>query len=98
MISLLGATTGVTGSIIIAGNGPELPTIERLARMFEKGNPGNVVEIQWEQDSDPIELVKSGKAHLAVTVQTAQDLIAIPISWEWIPVVADSTNPAKELT
>ncbi|TLY39422.1 MAG: hypothetical protein E6K61_09610, partial [Nitrospirae bacterium] len=59
MISLLGATTGVTGSIIIAGNGPELPTIERLARVFEKGNPGNVVEIQWEQDSDPIELVKS---------------------------------------
>ncbi len=98
MISLLGATTGVTGSIIIAGNGPELPTIERLARVFEKGNPGNVVEIQWEQDSDPIELVKSGKAHLAVTGQTAQDLIAIPIAWDGIAVVVDSTNPVTEVT
>jgi phosphate transport system substrate-binding protein len=98
MIPFLDAATGVTGSIIIAGNGPELPTIERLARVFEKGNPGNVVEIQWEQDSDPIELVKSGKAHLAVTGQTAQDLIAIPIAWDGIAVVVDSTNPVKEVT
>jgi phosphate transport system substrate-binding protein len=98
MIPFLVAATGVTGSIIIAGNGPELPTIERLARVFEKGNPGNVVEIQWEQDSDPIELVKSGKAHLAVTGQTAQDLIAIPIAWDGIAVVVDSTNPVKEVT
>lgn len=107
VVSLLLATTtfrlsaaaaGISGSMIIAGNGPELPTIERLARAFEKGHLGSVVEIQWEQDSDPIELVKSGKVHLAVTGQTAPDLIAIPIAWDGIAVVVDSTNPVQEVT
>src|SRR5205809_6447427 len=96
MIPFLVATTGVTGSIIIAGKGPELLTIERLARMFEKGNPGNVVEIQREQDSHPIELVKSGKAHHAMTGQASQDLIAIPIAWYCIRVVVDFTDPANQ--
>jgi hypothetical protein len=36
--------------MIIAGNGPELPTIERLARAFEKGHLGSVVEIKEQID------------------------------------------------
>ena len=98
MAPLLVPATGTASSIIIAGNGPELPTIERLARTFEKGHLGSVVEIQWEQDSDPIELVKSGQAHLAVTGETSPDLNAIPIAWDGIAVVVDSTNPVKEVT
>jgi len=95
---LAAAAPGIAGSMIIAGNGPELPTIERLARAFEKGHLGSVVEIQWEQDSDPIELVKSGKVHVAVAGQTDPDLTAIPIAWDGIAVVVDSTNPVKEVT
>ena len=33
-----------------------------------------------------------------MTGQTAQDLIAIPIAWDGIAVVVDSTNPVKEVT
>ena len=98
MIPLLAPVTGTAASMIIAGNGPELPTIERLARVFEKRHLGSVVEIQWEQDSDPTDLVKSGEAHVAVTGQTAPDLTAIPIAWDGIAVVVDSTNPVKEVT
>ncbi|HET8579805.1 MAG TPA: substrate-binding domain-containing protein [Nitrospiraceae bacterium] len=98
MVPLLVPVTGTAGSMIIAGNGPELPTIERLARAFEKDHLGSVVEIQWEQDSDPITLVKSGEAHVAVTGQHAPDLIAIPIAWDGIAVVVDSTNPVNEVT
>ena len=97
-MGLVPATDAISGSIIIAGNGPELPVIERLVRAFEKEHLGSVAEIQWEQDSDPIKLVKSGKAHLAVTGQNAPDLSAIPIAWDGIAVVVDSTNPVKEVT
>jgi len=98
MVPLLAPVTGTAASMIIAGNGPERPTIERLARVFEKRHLGSVVEIQWEQDSDPTDLVKSGEAHVAVTGQTAPDLTAIPIAWDGIAVVVDSTNPVKEVT
>jgi len=98
MVPLLVPVTSIAGSMVIAGNGPELSTIERLARAFEKSHLGSVVEIQWDQNSDPIELVKSGEAHVAVTGQSEPDLTAIPIAWDGIAVVVDSTNPVKEVT
>jgi phosphate transport system substrate-binding protein len=86
------------GSIIIAGNGPELPTLERLARAFEKGHFGTVVEIQWDPYSDPIKLVKSGQAHLAVTGQPDPEFAETPIGWDGIAVVVYVGNPTKEVT
>jgi phosphate transport system substrate-binding protein len=92
------AVAGVSGSMIIVGNGPELPTIERLARAFEKSHLGSVVEIQWDQYSDPIAMVKSGDAHVAVTGRTDPNLAAIPIAWDGIALVVYIANPTKEVT
>ncbi|MGH7232025.1 MAG: substrate-binding domain-containing protein [Nitrospiraceae bacterium] len=89
---------GVTGSMIIAGNGPELRTIERLARAFEKAHLGTVVEIQWDQYEDPIAMVKSGEAHVAVTGRADPSLAVIPIAWDGIAVVVYIANPTKEVT
>ncbi len=105
-LSLLVATTGPVGaavtkeigSMIIVGNGPELPTIERLARAFEKGHVGSVVDIQWDQYANPVALVKSGHAQMAVTGRADPDLSATPIGWDGIAVVVYTTNPTKELT
>ena len=58
----------VAGSLVIAGNGPENATIEMLARAFEKANPRVYIDILWEDNSKPVELVKSGQAHIAVTL------------------------------
>lgn len=88
----------VAGSMIIVGNGPELPTIERLARAFERGHIGSVVDIQWDQYSDPIALVRSGQAQVAVTGRAAPNLTAAPIAWDGIAVVVYSANPTKEVT
>jgi len=95
---LLSAADAISGSITIAGNGPELPAIEQLARAFEKDHIGSVVEIRWDPSFQPIEMVKSDEAEFAVSEQTDSDLIAIPIAWDGIAVVVDFANPVKELT
>ena len=61
------ALAEVSGSLTIAGNGPELTTIEPLARAFEKANPRAYLDIIWDGNSKPVEMVKSGQAHIAVT-------------------------------
>jgi phosphate transport system substrate-binding protein len=88
----------VAGSMIIVGNGPELLTIERLARAFEREHVGSVVDIQWDQYSDPIALVRSGHAQVAVTGRAVPNLTAAPIAWDGIAVVVYSANPTKEVT
>jgi phosphate transport system substrate-binding protein len=92
------ARAGLSGSISIAGNGPELATIERLARVFEKENPGTFVDIQWDQHSDPIGMVKSGLAQVAVTGRADAALAAVPIAWDGIAVVVYIANPTREVT
>mgnify|MGYP000011745001 CR=1 FL=1 len=61
------ARAEATGSLVIAGNGPELPTMEALARAFEKANPRAYVDLLWDDNSKPLDLVKKGEAHIAVT-------------------------------
>src|SRR5574340_1177386 len=95
---LLPAADVISGSITVAGNGPELPVIERLVRAFEKGHVGSAVEIQWDLSSHPIDRVKSGEADFAVAGQTDPDLVSIPIAWDGIAVVVDFANPVKEVT
>src|SRR5439155_23707681 len=65
VLSLLLATTtvllsvavpGVAGSMVIAGNGPGLSTIERLTKALEKGHLGSAGGTKWERDWDRIEL------------------------------------------
>ena len=92
------AFAGGSGSIIIAGNGPELGAIERLARAFEKAHLGTFVEIQWDEYQDPIAMVKAGDAHVAVTGRVDPSLAAIPIAWDGIAVVVYSGDPTKEVT
>jgi phosphate transport system substrate-binding protein len=97
-VNLSAAIAGGLGSIIIAGNGPELGAIERLAHAFEKGHIGTVIEIQWDQYEDPIAMVKSGEAHIAVAGRADSSLAATPIAWDGIAVVVYSANPTKEVT
>lgn len=95
---LLPAVDAVCGSITVAGNGPELRTIEQLARAFEKRYLGSYVQIRWDLSSQPLELVKSGQADVAVTGHIDPGLTATPIAWDGIAVVVDFTNPVKAVT
>ena len=92
------AGQGISGTLVIAGNGPEMPMIEQLARAFEKANPRAYVDILWDDNSKPIEMVKSGQAQIAVAGREEPDLNATQIAWDGIAVMVNLANHMKEVT
>ncbi len=88
----------VAGQIVIAGNGPEANAIERLARAFEKANPRAYVDIQWNENSKPVDLVKNGQVQLAVTGGEDPALRASQVAWDGIAIMVNLSNHTKELT
>src|SRR5206468_1829112 len=88
----------VSGNLILAGNGPEQTTIEALARAFEKANPRAYVDVVWDDHSKPVEMVKAGEAHLAVTGAEYAGLAATQIAWDGIGVLVHLSNFTKEVT
>jgi phosphate transport system substrate-binding protein len=88
----------LTGSLTIAGNGPEQTTIEAMARAFEKANPRAYVDILWDEDSEPLELVKTGRAHIAVAGTEDRELTATQIGWDGIGILVHFSNFTKEVT
>jgi len=87
-----------SAAITIAGNGPELRMVERLASAFEKKYFGAVAEIRWDPSFQPSHMVKTGEADVAVVGQTDPDLLVTPIAWDGIAVLVDFTNPVREIT
>ena len=92
------ALADIAGSLTIAGNGPELTTIEPLARAFEKANPRAYLDVVWDANSKPVEMVKSGQAQVAITGTEAPGLSATPIAWDGIGVLVHLSNFTKEVT
>jgi phosphate transport system substrate-binding protein len=92
------ALAEVAGNLTIAGNGPEQTTIESLARAFEKANPRAYLDVVWDANSKPLEMVKSGQAHIAVTGTEAPELMATAIAWDGIGVLVHLSNFTKEVT
>lgn len=88
----------LAGNLVIAGSGPEQPTIEALARAFEKANPRTYVDVLWDEDSPPLQSVKTGRAHLAVTGVEDRTLTATQIGWDGIGILVHLSNFTKEIT
>lgn len=100
-LSVAGVPTGfggLTGRILIAGYGPELPVMQELARAFEKSHPGTAIDFEWDKTVKAVDLVKSGEAQVAVTDQPDPALKMTPIAWDGIAVIVNFANPVKELT
>ena len=91
-------TAQVAGQLVIAGNGPEQSTIEALARAFEKANPRAYVDILWDDDSTPVQLVRTGQAQIAVTGTEDQTLTSSQIGWDGIGILVHLSNFTKEVT
>lgn len=88
----------ISGGLTIAGNGPELATVEALARAFEKAHPRAYIDVMWDDKSKPVELVKSGHAHLAVTGAEETGLASTQFGWDGIGILVHLSNFTKEVT
>jgi phosphate transport system substrate-binding protein len=97
-LALVEGGEGVSGNLVIAGNGPEQFVVEQLTRAFEKANPRAYIDIVWDDNSKPVDLVKSGQAHIAVTGKEDTGLHAAHIGWDGIAVVVNMSNHTKEVT
>ncbi len=89
---------GLTGRIVIAGHGPELPVMQDLGRAFEKAHPGTAIDFEWDRTVKAVEMVKSGEAHVAVTDRPDPALKTVPIAWDGIAVIVNFANPVNEVT
>jgi phosphate transport system substrate-binding protein len=89
---------GLTGRIVVAGYGPELPVMQDLGRAFEKAHPGTAIDFQWDRSVKAVELVKNGEAQVAVTDHADPALKTVPIAWDGIAVIVNFANPVGEVT
>jgi len=89
---------GMTGRILVAGYGPELPVMQDLGRAFEKKHPGTAVDFEWDKSVKAVDLVKAGEAQVAVTDRPDPGLNTVPIAWDGLAVVVNFTNPVREVT
>jgi phosphate transport system substrate-binding protein len=87
----------LAGNLVLVGNGPEQTVMESLARSFEKAHPRVYVDILWDQQN-PAEMVKSGRAHLAVGSLPHPDLAHTQIGWDGIGLMVHLSNFTKELS
>jgi phosphate transport system substrate-binding protein len=92
------AEAGVTGRILIAGYGPELPLFQDLGKAFEKSHLGTAVEFHWDRSVKAVDMVRTGRADLAVTDRAVRDLRETQIAWDGIAVIVNFANPIRELS
>ncbi|TLY24619.1 MAG: hypothetical protein E6K63_14710 [Nitrospirae bacterium] len=97
-VAIQDAGSSPSGPLVIAGHGPELPTIEMLARAFERANPRIYIDILWDENSKTIDMVKQGQAQIAVTGNEDPELRATQIAWDGIGVMVNLSNHTKEVT
>jgi phosphate transport system substrate-binding protein len=88
----------MTGRIVVAGTGPELPVIMQLGKAFEKTHPGTAIDIEWDRNLKPLQRVKHGQADIAVAGTSDPELAATPVAWDGVVVVVNFANPVKEVT
>jgi len=98
LASAVPSDAGLTGRIVVAGYGPELPVMQDLGKAFEKAHPGTAVDFEWDRTVKAIERVKSGEAQIAVTDHPDPELKTVPIAWDGIAVIVNFANPVSEVT
>lgn len=86
------------GTLVVTGRGPELQTVEELAQAFERSHVGTAIDLKWNRNFRPVELVKSGEADVAVTGQKESGLISTVVAWDGLAVIVNFSNPIKEVT
>ena len=90
--------TKLSGSLLIAGNGPERYLLQALAQEFEHCHPGLSVDFFWHPNAKPIRTVQLDEADIGVTGEVVSDLHSTVIARDGIAILTNFSNPIEEIT
>ncbi len=92
------ATTELTGTILITGNGPERHVITSLAQAFEARHPSVSVDIFWHENAKPIRTIELHETDIGVTGYKATHLRSTVIARDGIAILTNFSNPIEEMS
>lgn len=90
--------SNLTGTLLIAGNGPERHLLVLLAQEFEKLHPSVSIDLFWHPNAKPIRTIQLDEADIGVTGETVSGLRSTPVARDGIAILTNFSNPIKELT
>ncbi len=98
LLSVLPASAEVAGSMVVAGHGPEQQVIESLAHAFEKANPRAYIDVVWDDNSKPLDMLKAKQVKIAVTGSPENGFRSAQIAWDGIAIMVHRSNFTKEVS
>ena len=92
------ASSPISGTILIVGNGPERYLLEILAAEFESRHPSVSVDIFWHPNAKPIRTIELNEADIGITGEEVPSLRSTLIARDGVAVLTNFSNPVKEMT
>lgn len=93
-----GAEGNLSGTFLIAGNGPERHLLEILAREFEQLHPAVSIDFFWHPNAKPIRTVELHEADIGVTGEEEPNLRSTVVARDGIAILTNFSNPINEIT
>jgi len=90
--------SNLTGTLLIAGNGPERHLLVLLAQEFEKLHPSVSIDLFWHPNAKPIRTIQLDEADIGVTGEEVPGLRSTRIGRDGIAILTNFANPIKGLT
>lgn len=88
----------LSGTLLIAGNGPERHLLVLLAQEFEKLHPSVSIDLFWHPNAKPIRTIQLDEADIGVIGEEVPGLRATQVGRDGIAILTNFSNPIKELT
>ena len=88
----------LSGTLLIAGNGPERHLIVLLSQEFEKLHPSVSIDIFWHPNAKPIRTIQLDEADIGVTGEEVPNLRSTKVGRDGIAILTNFSNPIKEMT
>ena len=88
----------LSGTLLIAGNGPERHLLDALAQEFEKHHPSVSVDLFWHPNAKPIRTIELNEADIGVTGEVYPTFRSTTIARDGIAILTNFSNPIKDVT
>ena len=90
--------SNLSGTLLIAGNGPERHLLVLLAQEFEKLHPSVSIDLFWHPNAKPIRTIQLDEADIGVIGEDVPGLRSTKVGRDGIAILTNFSNPIKELT